>query len=115
MPKTGSGGDERTRQLRSDNQPWLSEVPQGWHVLTIGEMFSRRVERGRPGLPVMSITMAGGLVERNSVERRVESKLPPEGHLLVRSGDLAYNMMRMWQGVLGRGKFDCLVSPAYIV
>ena len=78
-------------------------------------MFSRRVERGRPGLPVMSITMTEGLVERDSVDRRVDSNLPPEGHLLVRAGDLAYNMMRMWQGVLGRGRFDCLVSPAYVV
>ncbi len=92
-----------------------AQTPQHWHTLKIGQMFSRRCERGRAGLPVMSITMAGGLVERSSVDRRVESNLPPEGHLLVRAGDLAYNMMRMWQGVLGRGKFDCLVSPAYIV
>ena len=63
----------------------------------------------------MSITMSDGLVERNSVDRRVESNLLPEGHLLVRQGDIAYNMMRMWQGVLGRAKYDCLVSPAYIV
>jgi type I restriction enzyme S subunit len=63
----------------------------------------------------MSITMTGGLVERDSVERRVDTNLGPEAHLLVRDGDVAYNMMRMWQGVLGRGRFDCLVSPAYIV
>ncbi|MBS1854934.1 MAG: hypothetical protein JST11_06185 [Acidobacteria bacterium] len=63
----------------------------------------------------MSITMTGGLVARDSVERRVDSNLPPQGHLLVRRGDIAYNMMRMWQGVLGRGRFDCLVSPAYVV
>jgi type I restriction enzyme S subunit len=30
-------------------------------------------------------------------------------------GDITYNMMRMWQGVLGRALFDCLVSPAYVV
>jgi len=96
-------------------RPSIPTTPEGWDVLRIGEMFSRRTERGREGLPVMSITMSEGLVERDPVERRVDSNLPPEGHLLVRAGDLAYNMMRMWQGVLGRGKYDCLVSPAYIV
>ena len=99
----------------SGASPNCAQVPEGWDCLRIGEMFSRRVERGRPGLPVMSITMTEGLVERDSMERRVDSNLPPEGHLLVRAGDLAYNMMRMWQGVLGRGRFDCLVSPAYVV
>jgi type I restriction enzyme S subunit len=66
-------------------------------------------------VPVMSVVMKDGLVERASVERRVESNLPPEGHALVLEGDIAYNMMRMWQGVLGRALFDCLVSPAYVV
>lgn len=93
----------------------LGWIPKEWECFTIGELFTRRTERGRAGLPVMSITMSGGLVERDSVDRRVESNLLPEGHLLVRQGDIAYNMMRMWQGVLGRAEYDCLVSPAYIV
>ena len=97
------------------SEPCRTPIPENWDVLRIGEMFSRRIERGREGLPVMSITMTQGLVERDSVERRVDTNLSPEAHLLVRAGDLAYNMMRMWQGVLGRGRFDCLVSPAYIV
>jgi type I restriction enzyme, S subunit len=63
----------------------------------------------------MSITMERGLVPRDSVDRRVDSKLSPEAHLLVRQDDIAYNMMRMWQGVLGRAEYNCLVSPAYIV
>src|SRR5690349_18896814 len=92
-----------------------TNLTEGWTTLSIGEMFSRRVEPGRPGLPVMSIVMNRGLVERESVDRRVETNLPPAGHLLVRSGDLASNMMRMWQGVLGRGEFDCMISPAYVV
>jgi type I restriction enzyme S subunit len=31
------------------------------------------------------------------------------------SGDIAYNMMRMWQGAVGVAPTDGLVSPAYIV
>lgn len=93
----------------------LGWIPKEWEVDVIGELFLRRVERGIVGLPVMSITMYGGLVPRDSTDRRVESNLTAEQHLLVRRGDIAYNMMRMWQGVLGRAAYDCLVSPAYIV
>lgn len=93
----------------------LGPIPKEWRVGEIGRLFKRRIERGRAGLPVMSITMAGGLIPRNSVDRRVESALTPEQHLLVKKDDIAYNMMRMWQGVLGRADYDCLVSPAYIV
>jgi type I restriction enzyme S subunit len=49
------------------------------------------------------------------MDRKVETNLSAEAHLLVREGDVAYNMMRMWQGVLGRAEYDCLVSPAYVV
>ena len=30
-------------------------------------------------------------------------------------GDIAYNMMRMWQGAIGVAPVDGLVSPAYVV
>ena len=63
----------------------------------------------------MSITMHDGVVDREDLGRRVESELTPEEHLLVRKGDIAYNMMRMWQGVSGLAAIDCLVSPAYVV
>lgn len=81
----------------------------------LGDVFSERKEKGAAGLPVMSVTMAGGLVERDALDRRVESALNPEQHSLVRAGDIAYNMMRMWQGVFGLAEQDCLVSPAYVV
>jgi type I restriction enzyme S subunit len=93
----------------------LGWIPKEWDVRPIRELFRRRIERGRPGLPVMAVTMAQGLVPRANVDRRVETKLTPEQHLLVAEGDIAYNMMRMWQGVLGRASYDCLVSPAYVV
>lgn len=93
----------------------LGWIPKEWDVKTIGKLFTRRIERGIAGLPIMSIIMSGGMVPRDSTDRRVESNLTPEAHLLVRRGDIAYNMMRMWQGVLGRAQYDGLVSPAYVV
>jgi type I restriction enzyme, S subunit len=35
--------------------------------------------------------------------------------LLVRKGDIAYNMMRMWQGACGLATADGVLSPAYVV
>ena len=33
----------------------------------------------------------------------------------MRKGDIAYNMMRMWQGACGLATADGVVSPAYVV
>lgn len=81
----------------------------------LGDLFDERKDRGRPGLPTLSVTMNDGLVDRESLDRRVLSDLSPEQHLLVRKGDIAYNMMRMWQGVFGVARFEGIVSPAYVV
>jgi type I restriction enzyme S subunit len=45
----------------------------------------------------------------------MESALRADQHLLVRKGDIAYNMMRMWQGACGLADADGIVSPAYVV
>jgi hypothetical protein len=81
----------------------------------LSDFFSNRKEPGRAGLPVMSVTMNDSLVLRDDLERRTESALRPDQHLLVRRGDIAYNMMRMWQGACGLATADCIVSPAYVV
>lgn len=81
----------------------------------LGDYFFNRQEPGREGLPVMSVTMNDSLVLRDELERRTESALRPNQHLLVRKGDIAYNMMRMWQGACGLAEADGIVSPAYVV
>lgn len=108
-------GRIRTEKTHTFVESAVGKIPEGWRVVSVADLFERRVQRGKPDLPVMSIVMGDGLVPRNTVDRRVETALPPEGHAFVGKGDIAYNMMRMWQGVLGKADFDCLVSPAYIV
>ena len=51
---------------------------------------------------------------RHLTERQMESS-GVDKHLLIRKGDLAYNMMRMWQGASGLSMQDGIVSPAYVV
>ena len=81
----------------------------------LGDYFTRRQESGISGLPVMSVTMNDSLVYRDDIDRRLESALRPDQHLLVKKGDIAYNMMRMWQGACGLALHDGIVSPAYVV
>lgn len=90
-------------------------VAPGFKRVRLGDIVSRRAEPGLAGLPTASVTMNHGLVARNANERRVVTTLLPSQHLLARKGDIAYNMMRMWQGACGLAHEDCLISPAYIV
>lgn len=81
----------------------------------LGALFANRREKGLSGLPTLSVTLDSGLVERASLDRKTETNLEDAEHLLVRKGDIAYNMMRMWQGASGFAEKDGLLSPAYIV
>ncbi len=90
-------------------------VPEGWHSTKLGDRFTSRREKGIAGLLTLSVTLNDGLVLRDSLDRKTDTNLSAQQHLLVRQGDIAYNMMRMWQGASGLAEFDALVSPAYIV
>lgn len=81
----------------------------------LGDYFRQSGQKGREGLPLLSVTIADGMVGRESLDRKMDSDLAAEDHLLVRPGDLAYNMMRMWQGALAIADREGLVSPAYVV
>lgn len=81
----------------------------------LGELFKSSKKKGEVGLPLLSVTLNNGLVVRDQLDRRTKTNLKASEHLLVRSGDIAYNMMRVWQGALGRSHVSGLVSPAYVV
>ena len=81
----------------------------------LGDFFKSSRKKGMDGLPLLSVTLNDGLVIRDNLDRRTETNLEASEHLLVQSGDIAYNMMRVWQGALGRATVNGLVSPAYVV
>lgn len=86
-----------------------------WKRVKTGSIFKKRSERGLPDLPTLSVTIDRGLIRRDSIDRKMDTTLDAEQHLLVRKGDIAYNMMRMWQGASGLAQEDGIVSPAYVV
>ena len=79
------------------------------------QVLKERKERGDGTLPLHSVTLHRGLVPRIEMNRHISSEMKDDQNAIVRKGDLAYNMMRMWQGGSGIAQEDCLVSPAYVV
>lgn len=90
-------------------------LPEGWQNTKFGHAFHSSRVKGKAGLPTLSVTLTEGLIPRDSIDRKMDTNLSAEEHLLVRKGDIAYNMMRMWQGASGLASHNALVSPAYVV
>lgn len=93
----------------------FKEFDSEWTLQNLGSLFSKRRDKGISGVPTYSVTLNNGIVNRDDLERDTPTNLSPQEHLLVKKNDLAYNMMRMWQGALGLAPTDGIVSPAYVV
>jgi type I restriction enzyme, S subunit len=89
--------------------------PDDWKEDRLASFFTSSRAKGKEGMPTLSVTLTRGLVNRDEIDRKTETNLAAHEHLLVRSGDIAYNMMRMWQGAFGRSDREGIVSPAYVV
>jgi type I restriction enzyme S subunit len=94
--------------------PEFRDAPE-WKEVKAGTLFSNRTERGDDSLPIYSVTMTEGLVKRASLDRRIDDLADATSNKKVYKQDIAYNMMRMWQGACGVANEDCMVSPAYVV
>ena len=103
-------------QYKESGLSWLGQVPGHWRVVRNGSLFGQRNETGNEALPILEVSLKTGVRVRNfetSTRKQVMSDLGK--YKRAAKGDLAYNMMRMWQGALGVSPVDGLVSPAYVV
>jgi len=101
---------------RDSGLPWVPEIPEGWQVLRNGRLFAHRVQTGFPGLPILEVSLRTGVRVRDMENlKRKQVMSQKEKYKRAAKGDIAYNMMRMWQGALGAAPVDGLVSPAYVV
>jgi restriction modification system DNA specificity domain protein len=91
-------------------------VPNDWQVLRNGRLFAHRVETGFPDLPILEVSLKTGVRVRDMQNmKRKQVMSQKEKYKRAVKGDIAYNMMRMWQGAVGAAPVDGLVSPAYVV
>ena len=98
---------------------WLGEIPDEWAVFRIANLYDERNERGTEDLPILTVSINTGISdheipdeEKDRVVVRSEDRTL---YKRVCPGDLAYNMMRAWQGAFGAARVDGMVSPAYVV
>ena len=70
-------------------------------------------------MPILSISIHDGITDEEMApedrDRRVSQIEDRTKYKRVAPNDLAYNMMRAWQGAFGAVTVDGLVSPAYVV
>ena len=103
-------------EYKKSDLPWLSKIPVHWQVVRNGSLFAQRNQTGFAHLPILEVSLKTGIRVRdfeNSLRKQVMSDLGK--YKRAAKGDLAYNMMRMWQGAVGVAPVDGLVSPAYVV
>jgi type I restriction enzyme S subunit len=93
----------------------MSEYPSDWSRTTFGNVLNQRKESGFTNEDLLAVTSSLGIVKRDTLERRDTSNEDKSKYLLVNEGDIAYNTMRMWQGVSGVSRFRGIVSPAYTI
>lgn len=102
--------------VRDSGLPWVPRIPEHWDVRRNGGLFSQRVETGFPDLPILEVSLRTGVRVRDMDSlKRKQVMGHREKYKRAAKGDIAYNMMRMWQGALGTAPVDGLISPAYVV
>jgi type I restriction enzyme, S subunit len=103
-------------EYKESGLPWLGQVPSTWRVVRNGSLFGQRNQTGYEELPILEVSLKTGVRVRdfeNSTRKQVMSDVGK--YKRAAKGDVAYNMMRMWQGAVGVSPVDGLVSPAYVV
>jgi type I restriction enzyme S subunit len=101
---------------KSSGVDWLGDVPEHWEVKRNGLLFAQRNETGYAELPILEVSLRTGVNVRDFSDSTRKQVMSDRGsYKRAVQGDLAYNMMRMWQGAVGLAPVDGLISPAYVV
>ena len=105
--------------MRGSDVEWLGEIPAHWEVRRMASIFREAIRPGDQSLPILSISIHDGITDEEVAaedrDRRVSQIEDRTKYKRVAPNDLAYNMMRAWQGAFGAVTVHGLVSPAYVV
>lgn len=104
--------------MRDSGVEWLGKIPANWSIFRTANLYDQTNEKGSEELPILTVSINSGISDReldedeqDRVFARSEDRTK---YKRVAPGDLAYNMMRAWQGAFGAVRVDGMVSPAYI-
>lgn len=109
--------------MKDSGAEWLGEVPAHWNVERLGRLFSESNARASTEdelqYPILSVSIHHGISDKElddeELDRKVARSEDRSLYKLIDKNDLAYNMMRAWQGGFGASTLSGLVSPAYVV
>jgi type I restriction enzyme S subunit len=89
-----------------------------YEQVSLGELYTERNEKGNSSLPILTISIHSGVsdgeADEDELGKRVSRSDDKSLYKRVYEGDLAFNMMRAWQGAIGVVKSEGMISPAYI-
>lgn len=104
---------------RESGVEWIGRMPDRWQVRRMTSLFREAIRIGDSSLPILSISIHDGITDDELApedrDRQVYQIQDRTKYKRVAPNDLAYNMMRAWQGAFGTVAVDGLVSPAYVV
>lgn len=112
-------GLDADASMKDSGVNWIGSVPKHWEVRRVAHVYREAIRTGDASLPVLSISIHDGIsdeeVDQGDRDRRVWLSEDRTKYKRVEPGDIAYNMMRAWQGAFGAVSVHGLVSPAYVV
>ena len=98
---------------------WIGQIPAQWEVKRNFVLFREIKAPGSAELPVLSVSIHSGVSKGElSDEENIRSIIKIADRSFYKEvlpGDIAYNMMRAWQGGIGAVHTHGMVSPAYVV
>ena len=114
---------ERYEDVMVSGVAWAGKIPAHWDVQRLGRLFRESSQRASTqtelGYPILSVSIHDGIsdkeMDEDELDRKVARSEDRSLYKVVEHNDLAYNMMRAWQGGFGAAQVNGLISPAYVV
>lgn len=107
------------REMKDSGIPWIDQIPKTWQCYRITNLYEERAENGNPSLPILTVSINNGVsdyeIADEDCDRVFVRSEDRTKYKRVYPSDLAYNMMRAWQGAFGAVRVEGMVSPAYVV
>ena len=105
-------------EYKESGSRWIGAVPAHWEIHNFGTLITKRADRNRPDLPLLSVAREKGVFVRSLTDEDENHNVIPEdltNYKVAKAGNLVINKMKAWQGSMGIAPCDGIVSPAYFV
>lgn len=118
ITETVTRGLDLEIEMKDSGIEWIEKYPTHWDGYRIANLYDQTSEAGIEELPILTVSINSGISDReltdDEKDRVFVRSEDRTKYKRVRPGDLAYNMMRAWQGAFGAVRVDGMVSPAYV-